>query len=217
MFLPSSITSAESLHTNLFFLCRPCSICLSLDRDTPFTGASRRDLLCSEHGALDSLEKDLIVQGRSRRTAERHNQVHEIRILCGPLETLSCAHGPADYRSQVSDSEVLRDQSMLRADVIVERASREGSVRRRRCLVRWRRRLPIPEERGDDDEVLSWIQGLVFSNQPVIVRNHFTPCCQRRFIMISFWHKTYVQSTRSGRQLSETWDLRTSCMRCGHL
>lgn len=56
------------------------------------------------------------------------------------------------------DSEVLRDEGMLGAHVIVKRAFRE---RAGEFLVRWRRRLAVSEESGDYDEVLLGVERLV--------------------------------------------------------
>jgi hypothetical protein len=62
------------------------------------------------------------------------------------------------------DAQVLRDERILRADVVVD-----GAARERAALVRRRRRLSVSEERGDDDEVFLWVERFIRAYQPEII------------------------------------------------
>lgn len=59
------------------------------------------------------------------------------------------------------DAEVLREQSMLGADVVVKQ---DFGERFQIWVIGRRRGLAIAEEGGDDYEVFLGIQGLVFAN-----------------------------------------------------
>lgn len=68
----------------------------------------------------------------------------------------------------MSDSQVLCDEGVLRLDIVIERHSWKrpqfGRIRRTG-------RLAIAEKRGTDDEVIVRIESLVFTYEPLIVRN----------------------------------------------
>ena len=118
------------------------------------------------------------MQTCASRTAEWDGQVHHIGILSDPLVGLARAHGPAYDAVEVVYLEMLCDQVVLSADVVVDgdfgEWMRVGSVGRGGGLA-------ISEEGGDDDEELgrifnggTWclsislyllrIQGLVFAD-----------------------------------------------------
>lgn len=109
------------------------------------------------------------MQRGPRGAAERDNRVHEVGVLRGPLIGLGGTHGPAHNGAQVLDPKVLGDQCMLGAHVVVDAAfgKRAGCE-----MVRRRGRLAVPEEGWDDDEVFLRVEGLVFSDQPEVVRYH---------------------------------------------
>ena len=85
------------------------------------------------------------------RTAERDGQVHHIGILGDPLVGLACAHGPAYDAVEVGYFEVLCDELVLGADVVVEGGFGEGM---RVGCVGGRGGLAVSEEGGDDYEEL---------------------------------------------------------------
>lgn len=60
------------------------------------------------------------MQGCLRRAAEWHCNIQEIRVLRCPLIGLAGAHGPAHDGAQVRDAEVLGDELVLGADIVVE-------------------------------------------------------------------------------------------------
>lgn len=99
------------------------------------------------------------MQRRSSRCTEGHGEVHEIRVLRRPLVGLAASHGPADNSPQVRNAQVLRDELVLRAHVVVEGAFGE---RARSGVVGWRGGLAVAEEGGDDDVVVLGVEGLVF-------------------------------------------------------
>lgn len=105
------------------------------------------------------------MDARLGTAAEGDDGVHEIRVLGRPLEALACAHGPARYAPEMGDVELLGEEGMLGADVVVE-----GHIwERGDGGVGWRDRLAVAEEGGDDDEVFLWVQGLVFADEPLVV------------------------------------------------
>ena len=91
------------------------------------------------------------MQTRACRTAERDSQVHHIGILGDPLVGLACAHGPAYHAVEVVYLEMLCDQLVLSADVVVEGDSGEGM---RVGCVGGGRGLAVSKEGGNDYEEL---------------------------------------------------------------
>lgn len=58
--------------------------------------------------------------------AEWDDQIHEIWILSGPLVGLACAHGPAEDGAGMRDFQVLSNELVLGADVVIEGYQGEG-------------------------------------------------------------------------------------------
>ena len=101
------------------------------------------------------------------RTAERDGQVYHIGILGDPLEGLARAHGPAYDAVEVFYLEMLCDQVVLSAHVVVDGDFGEGM--RVGCVGRGGG-LAVSEESGDDYEELGrifngstlWLSNLVY-------------------------------------------------------
>ncbi len=96
------------------------------------------------------------MQTRACRTAEWDSQVHHIGVLSDPLVRLASAHGPADDAVEVVDLEMLCDQGVLGANVIVDGDFGEGM---RVGCVGGGGGLAVSEKGGDDYEEL----GRIFS------------------------------------------------------
>ncbi len=58
-----------------------------------------------EEGRLDALEEDLVVRARARAAAERHRQLHEVRVLRDPLVRLPGACSPKNQSVNQSVSQ----------------------------------------------------------------------------------------------------------------
>ena len=122
-------------------------------------------MLGGEQGRLDAFEEDLVVNARLCAAAEGHDGVHEFGVLCRPLEALPSAHGPARHATKVGDVELLGEEGVLGADVVVEGHVGEGGD----VGVGRGGGLAVAEKRGDDDEVLFGVEGLVFADEPLVV------------------------------------------------
>ena len=83
-------------------------------------------MLCGEEGRLDALEEDLVVDARLGAAAERDNGVHKVWVLGRPLEALACTHRPAGYAAEMGNVELLCEEGMLGADIVVESYVWEG-------------------------------------------------------------------------------------------
>ena len=94
------------------------------------------------------------MQTRACRTAEWDGQVHHIGILGDPLVGLARAHGPAYNAIEVVYLEMLCDQVVLSADVIVDGDLGKGV---RVGCVGGGGGLAVSEEGGDDYEELGRI------------------------------------------------------------
>jgi hypothetical protein len=64
---------------------------------------------------------------------------------------------------------VLSHELVLSSNVVIKSASRPLSVN---GVIRGRSRLAVAEQCGDDDEVLIWVERLVFSDEPKVIRNN---------------------------------------------
>ena len=101
------------------------------------------------------------------RTAERDGQIHHIGILSNPLVGLARAHGPAYDAVEVVYLEMLRNEVVLSADVVVDGDFGEGM--RVGCVGRGGG-LAVSEEGGDDYKELErifngstrWLSNLVY-------------------------------------------------------
>ena len=82
--------------------------------------------MCGKEGGLDTFEEDLVVDARLGAAAEGDCRVHEVRVLGRPLEALAGAHGPASYAAQVRNVELLGEEGVLGADIVVEGYVGEG-------------------------------------------------------------------------------------------
>lgn len=100
------------------------------------------------------------------RGTKRHSNVHEVGILCCPLIRLRATHGPTYHSAEVLDAKFLGDKLILCSHIVVEGTPREWT---RLWLVGGRRRLPIAEERRDDNEKVLRVEGFIFSDQPEVV------------------------------------------------
>lgn len=144
-----------------FLACRGRVCCLEA-----FQGwSSGRESFCREQGDLDALEHRLVVDAGPGGAAEGDDDVDERRVLRGPLEGLSGAHGPAGHEAEVGDVEVLRHQGVLGAHVVVEchfGKWRDGRVGRRDGLA-------VSKQRRDDDEVVVRVERLVRPDEPFVV------------------------------------------------
>ena len=147
---PSCIDAAKRLESDgLFFIC-PFSVlwCRGCGLDTPKGRACGRGVVCSQQGGLDTLEEDLVVNARLCAAAEGDNGIHEIGVLGRPLEALAATHRPAGYTPEMGDAELLSEEGVLGADVVIE-----GYVwERGDGGVGWRDGLAVAEEGSDDDE-----------------------------------------------------------------
>ncbi len=126
--------------------------------------------------------------GGSCASTEWYDHVHNVWILGRPLIAkqkaqlpgqpclclnhsylslrLHCAHRPTKYRAKVFNPEMLRNQFVLRADIVVNR-----NLGKRLCcwMVGRRRRLAVAKQTGNNDEIFGGLQCLVFANEPNIV------------------------------------------------
>lgn len=68
------------------------------------------------------------------------------------------------------DTKMLGHELVLGAYVVVDADRWEWFY----VGIRRRGRLPIAKHGGNDNEVLFWVQGVLFPNKPLIVRNYFT-------------------------------------------
>ena len=94
------------------------------------------------------------MQTRACRTAEGDRYVYHIRVLGDPLVGLAGAHGPAYHAVEVGYFEVLSDELVLGADVVVEGDFGKGV---RVGCVGWGGGLAVSEEGGDDYKELGRI------------------------------------------------------------
>ena len=164
---PARVAAAKGLEADrLLFACPlPVLGCRGGGLDAAEGRAGGGGVVGGEEGGLDAFEEDLVVDARLSAAAEGDGRVHEVWVLGRPLEALAGAHGPARHAAQVRDVELLGEEGVLGADVVVEGHVGEGGdggVGRGGGL-------PVAEERCDDDEVFLWIQGLVFANEPFVV------------------------------------------------
>ena len=119
---PASVAAAEGFEADgLFFVC-PFSVlcCCRCGLDPAERRPGRRGVLCGKEGGFDAFEEDLVVDACLGAAAEWHNGVHEVGVLGRPLEALACAHGPAGHAAEVGDVELLGEEGVLGADVVVE-------------------------------------------------------------------------------------------------
>lgn len=72
------------------------------------------------------------------------------------------------------DAEVLRDELVLGADVVVESNQGKGAKGRR---VGGGTRLSVAEEGGDDDVVLFRVECFVLAGEPEVVVDHLVKGC----------------------------------------
>lgn len=101
------------------------------------------------------------MQGRLRRGAEWHSDVHKVRVLRRPLIGLGASHRPAHHSAEVLDPKMLRDEFILSSHIIVEGTPGKWTGL---GLVRGRRGLAVAKERRHNDEELLWVEGLVLSD-----------------------------------------------------
>ena len=152
---PTRITPSKSLQSYILLLLRPNPL---LPHSLPFNPSlfrpPTRNPLRSQQRALYTFQENLIMQTRACRTAKRDGQVHHIGVLGDPLVGLARAHGPAYNAVEVVYLEMLCDQVVLSADVVVDRDFGEGVGVG--CIGRGGG-LAVSEEGADDDEELGMI------------------------------------------------------------
>ena len=108
---------------------------------------------------LQPLEKHEVMRRRLRRAADRRDGAHHVGKEHPPLERLLRAHRESGDELDALNAQVLGQQTMLRDDVVVDRDVRKGRAIDRRRRVAGRRRQPVAEHVGDDDEVARGIDG----------------------------------------------------------
>lgn len=126
---PSRIATAKGLEPHCLLFIRPLPVLWRrrCGLDASESRAGGRGVLCREESRLDALKEDLVVDAGLGATAEGDNGVHEVGVLGRPLKALACTHRPAGYAAEVGDVELLREEGVLGADVVVE-----GHVGKRR-------------------------------------------------------------------------------------
>src|SRR5215217_1180825 len=120
-------------------------------------------------GGFHSLQEHYVVAARLGRAAERQDAGDHLRVANGPLVGLTCAHRPASYQHELLDAKVLRDESVLRRDVVVYGHAREAGLVVRRRGVAGRRREPVAYHVRNDDKVLGRVEGHALPNQPLVL------------------------------------------------
>jgi len=106
------------------------------------------------------------MQARRRSPTKRNNAVHKLWKLRRPLETLACAHAPPDDGEGMRDAEVLGEELVLGADVVVEEEGGEGGgggAGGGRCG------LAVAEKGDGDDEVFFGGECFVVAYEPEIL------------------------------------------------
>ena len=105
-------------------------------------------------GGPQALQEDLVVLAGPGRTDDRRRPLDHLRVADRPLVGLAGTHRRAQDQLQGLDAPLLCEQPVLGLDLVVE-----GDRREVRPVERWRgvagrRRQPVVELVGDDDEVL---------------------------------------------------------------
>lgn len=139
-------------------------------RALPGADTAGRGPLGRQQRRLGALEEDLVVRAGFGAAAEGDAQVREAGELRQPLVRLAGAHAPAQHHAGVGHAQAVRHEAVLRRHVVAEGDVREGpelgpQVRH----VGRRGRLPVAEERGDDDEVLIRVERPAGPHEPLIV------------------------------------------------
>lgn len=75
------------------------------------------------------------------------------------------------HRSCMIFAQLLGNKLMLGSNIVIEQDIRPGSDLR---SIARTRRLPISEQSGDDNEILVWVQSLVFSDEPFVIADQST-------------------------------------------
>lgn len=91
--LPSSIAPSKRLQSHRLLLFGPYPLLIkSFPLHSALLCARARYPLRRQQCALDTLQKDLVMQACPRGAAEWHRKIGEIGILRGPLEGLTGTH-----------------------------------------------------------------------------------------------------------------------------
>ena len=83
-------------------------------------GSRRSALLHRNQGAFHTLKEDLVVKRGFRSRTKGDHEIHEVRILRCPLESLGPSHRPANNGAQMRDAHVLGNELMLRPHIVVK-------------------------------------------------------------------------------------------------
>ena len=122
-------------------------------------------LRCRLKRGHQAAQEDLVVDGGAGDAAIHHNALDRVRKERCPVVGLQGPHRPAVDAGNAVDAEQRRQRPPLHRYVVVDRYQR-GVVRR----VGGRRRQPIAEHVGDDDEPPRGVEHAVGADEPLQVR-----------------------------------------------
>jgi hypothetical protein len=110
----------------------------------------------------DRLAPDAVAAGDLRREAgERHERIHELRMLLAPQPGVHAAHGGAHDEPRMVHLQPLGEQQVLRLHHVVVGVVREVSVQAIARLAR----LAMPDAVGQHDEITCGIERLTGTEQ----------------------------------------------------